>query len=237
MNFNKSTILRIMNDIVDFNENKPEGIYLYVNKKEITKQYALIIGPENTPYFGGFFFFEIIYPDDYPKKSPQVKFLTIDKKVRFNPNLYEDGKVCLSILGTWQGPSWTPVMNIRLVLDSIRSLLGSFPIQNEPGFENTKPDDVKSIEYNQYLIYNTYKIAILDVVNEKFDILFGYFKNEIESEMKKNRKKLYDDLLSYESIYGKVEVDNRIYFMKKTKLDFTTLLENVKLYINKHFEI
>ena len=188
MNFNKSTILRIMNDIVDFNENKPEGIYLYVNKKEITKQYALIIGPENTPYFGGFFFFEIIYPDDYPKKSPQVKFLTIDKKVRFNPNLYEDGKVCLSILGTWQGPSWTPVMNIRLVLDSIRSLLGSFPIQNEPGFENTKPDDVKSIEYNQYLIYNTYKIAILDVVNEKFDILFGYFKNEIESEMKKIEK-------------------------------------------------
>lgn len=234
MNSNKSTLMRIMNDIVDFNENKPEGIYLYIDKKDITKQHALIIGPENTPYFGGFFFFEIIYPKDYPKTSPQVKFLTIDKKVRFNPNLYEDGKVCLSILGTWQGPSWTPVMNIRLVLDSIRSLLGSFPIQNEPGFENTKPDDVKSIEYNQYLIYHTYKIAILDVVNEKFDILYGYFKKEIESEMKKNSKKLYDDLLSYESIYGKVEVDNRIYFMKKTKLDFTTLLENVKTYIAKN---
>jgi len=234
MNFNKSTILRIMNDIVDFNENKPEGIYLYVNKKDISKQYALIMGPESTPYFGGFFFFEILYPEDYPKTSPQVKFLTIDKKVRFNPNLYEDGKVCLSILGTWQGPSWTPVMNIRLVLDSIRSLLGNFPIQNEPGFENTKPDDVKSIEYNQYLIYNTYKIAILDVVNKKFDKLYGYFINEIESEMKKNSKKLYDDLLSYESIYGKVEVDNRIYFMKKTKLDFTSLLENVKIYITKN---
>jgi len=223
-----------MNDIVDFNENKPEGIYLYVNKKDISKQYALIMGPESTPYFGGFFFFEILYPEDYPKTSPQVKFLTIDKKVRFNPNLYEDGKVCLSILGTWQGPSWTPVMNIRLVLDSIRSLLGNFPIQNEPGFENTKPDDVKSIEYNQYLIYNTYKIAILDVVNKKFDKLYGYFINEIESEMKKNSKKLYDDLLSYESIYGKVEVDNRIYFMKKTKLDFTSLLENVKIYITKN---
>ena len=25
-------------------------------------------------------------------------------KVRFNPNLYNDGKVCLSILGTWAGP-------------------------------------------------------------------------------------------------------------------------------------
>jgi len=241
-----SSIRRIMTDIVDFNENKPDGIYLYIDKKNITKQYALIIGPENTPYFGGFFFFEIIYPinytdkfgkkkEDYPKSPPDVNFLTIDKKVRFNPNLYEDGKVCLSILGTWQGPSWTPVMNIRLVLDSIRSLLGSFPIQNEPGFENTKPDDIKSIEYNQYLIYHTYKIAILDVVNKKFDVLYNYFTKEIDEEMKKNRKKLYDDLLSYESIYGKVEVDNRIYFMKKTKLDFTSLLENVKKYISDNF--
>jgi ubiquitin-conjugating enzyme E2 Z len=210
-------------------------MYLYVDKKNIKNQYALIIGLEGTPYFGGFFFFEIKYPDDYPKNSPSVNLLTIDSKVRFNPNLYENGKVCLSILGTWQGPSWTPVMNIRLVLDSIRSLLGSFPIQNEPGFENTKPDDIKSIEYNQYLIYNTYKIAILDVVNKKFDVLYNYFTKEIDEEMKKNRKKLYDDLLSYESIYGKVEVDHRIYFMKKTKLDFSSLLENVKKYISDNF--
>jgi ubiquitin-protein ligase len=60
-----SSIRRIMTDIVDFNENKPDGIYLYIDKKNITKQYALIIGPENTPYFGGFFFFEIIYPINY----------------------------------------------------------------------------------------------------------------------------------------------------------------------------
>jgi hypothetical protein len=28
--------------------------------------------------------------------------------VRFNPNLYINGKVCLSLLGTWSGPSWNP---------------------------------------------------------------------------------------------------------------------------------
>lgn len=26
--------------------------------------------------------------------------------VRFNPNLYQQGTVCLSLLGTWGGPSW-----------------------------------------------------------------------------------------------------------------------------------
>ena len=223
-----STIMRIMNDIVDFNENKPEGIYLYINKKNIMKQYSLIIGPEGTPYFGGFFFFEIDYPTDYPKTSPSIKFLTIDNKTRFNPNLYESGKVCLSILGTWNGPSWTPVMNIRLVLDSIRSLLGAFPIQNEPGFEQTKHDDIKSIEYNQYLIYHSYKIAIIDVLNNKFEFVSQFFKKEIETDFEKNKNILLNDLLSYESIFGKAEVENRIYFMKKMKLDFTTLLENFK---------
>lgn len=224
-----SPLMRIMNDIVDFNENKQDGIYLYIDKKNIKKQYSLIIGPEGTPYFGGYFFFEIKYPDDYPKTSPEVKLLTIDNNVRFNPNLYQDGKVCLSILGTWTGPSWSPVMNVRLILDSIRSLLGQYPIQNEPGFENTKPDDIKSMEYNQYLIYHTYRLAIVDVINNKSGYLYTYFKKEIEEEFNKNKSILHNDLLSYENIYGNTEVENRIYFMKKSKLDFTELVKNFNI--------
>ncbi len=39
----------------------------------------------------------------------QVQFLTTGAgRVRFNPNLYNCGKVCLSLLGTWSGPSWDP---------------------------------------------------------------------------------------------------------------------------------
>ena len=224
MNTN-TTLMRIMHDIVDFNENKPDGIFLHIDKKNIRKQYSLIIGPEGTPYFGGFFFFEIIYPDDYPKVSPLIKFLTINNNVRFNPNLYKCGKVCLSILGTWQGPSWSPVMNIRLVLDSIRSLLGEYPIQNEPGFENVKPDDISSMEYNQYLLYHTYRLAIIDVLNNKFSTYSELFKNEIESEFKKNKQKLLEDLLSYESIYGNSTIESRIYFLKKCKLEFKEVVE------------
>jgi ubiquitin-conjugating enzyme E2 Z len=224
---NKSTIMRIMNDIVDFNENKPDGIYLYFDKKNIKKQYILIMGPKDTPYFGGYFFFEIEFPNNYPESSPIVNFLTIDNDVRFNPNLYEKGKVCLSILGTWEGPSWSPIMNLRLILDSIRSLLGEYPIQNEPGFDKVKPDDIKSIEYNQYLIYHTYRLAIVDVLNNNFPYS-KYFEKEIKLEFEKNNKKLLEDLLSYESIIGKSEVDSRIYFMKKSKLDFPKLLANFK---------
>ncbi len=49
---------------------------------------------------------------------PQVQSLTTGGgKVRFNPNLYDDGKVCLSLLGTWHGPSWDPAMSTILQVD------------------------------------------------------------------------------------------------------------------------
>jgi len=227
MNSNKS-VMRIIQDVYDFNNNKPEGIYLYIDKKNLMKQYALIIGPSDTPYFGGYFFFEIEYPQNYPQNSPKINFLTVDSYVRFNPNLYENGKVCLSILGTWSGPSWTPVMNIRLILDSIRSLLGSYPIQNEPGHDNIKPAHIKSIEYNQYLIYHTYRLAIVEVLNDKYKDLSDKFSKEIKNEFEKNKKKLEEDLLSYEQIYGDSMVgdneENRVYFMKKSTLPFSKLI-------------
>ena len=153
--------------------------------------------------------------------------LTINNKVRFNPNLYQCGKVCLSILGTWTGPNWKPIMNIRLVLTSIISLMGEYPIQNEPGFENTKPDHISSIEYNLYLIYYTYSIAIIDVLNEKYKKWSNYFKDEIKLEFNKNYNKLKDDLLSYQQIHGRVPISKQIYFMEKEEiLDFNVLLEN-----------
>lgn len=62
--------------------------------------HALITGPFDTPYEGGFFYFLIRCPPDYPIRAPRVKLVTTGGgRVRFNPNLYKNGKVCLSILG------------------------------------------------------------------------------------------------------------------------------------------
>jgi ubiquitin-conjugating enzyme E2 Z len=232
MSINKSS-LRIVNDLSDFNENKPEGIYLYINKKNFYKNYALIIGPKNTPYFGGYFLFEIIFPKDYPKNPPSVKFLTINNSVRFNPNLYENGKVCLSILGTWSGPKWRPVMTLKLVLLSIQSLLGEYPIQNEPGFATTEPTNKLSMNYNSYIIYNTYKLGIIDILKGKFKKYTKYFKNEINEEFRKNYNQLNNDLLSYIVSLNEVYFEKIIYFLpEKNTLDFKKLhkdFEKIKL--------
>ena len=65
---------------------------------------------------------------------PKVKNLTTGGgSVRFNPNLYNDGKVCLSLLGTWAGPGWDPAMSSALqVLVSIQSqVMTALPWFNE----------------------------------------------------------------------------------------------------------
>ncbi len=69
---------------------------------------------------------------------PSVKFLTTGGgSVRVNPNLYADGKVCLSLLGTWAGPGWVPgTSTLSQVLISVQSqIMCDTPYANEPSFE------------------------------------------------------------------------------------------------------
>ena len=61
-----------------------------------------IEGPVGTPYEDGLFLFDVHFKDNYPKKPPLVHYISYCKG-KLNPNLYEDGLVCLSLLGTWDG--------------------------------------------------------------------------------------------------------------------------------------
>ena len=62
----------------------------------------IITGPKDTPYHNGIFEFHAYLPDGYPSTVPEVLLCTTNGGTfRFNPNLYANGKVCLSLLGTW----------------------------------------------------------------------------------------------------------------------------------------
>ena len=99
----------------------------------------MITGPQDTPYANGCFLFDVYLPSEYPNVPPKVNLMTTGKAtVRFNPNLYNCGKVCLSLLGTWSGSageSWDPKVSSLLQLAvSIQSLIFvSEPYFNEPG--------------------------------------------------------------------------------------------------------
>ncbi|KAL8804570.1 MAG: hypothetical protein Q9182_002485 [Xanthomendoza sp. 2 TL-2023] len=110
----------------------------------LTDVQALIIGPKGTPYEGGLFEFDIVCVEQYPVEPPCVRIVTTGQgQVSFNPNLYANGKVCLSLLGTWDGPpesKWQPHKStIASVLVSIQSMiLCDNPLENEPAFQNIR---------------------------------------------------------------------------------------------------
>ena len=55
---------------------------------------VLITGPSDTPYANGCFVFDVFFPAEYPQGPMLVNLMTTGQgTVRFNPNLYNDGKV------------------------------------------------------------------------------------------------------------------------------------------------
>jgi len=91
---------------------------------------CLIMGAKDTPYANGSFMYDIYFDDNYPQKPPKCQLTTTGHGVvRFNPNLYSCGKVCLSLLGTWTGQSlenWDPKISTLLqVLVSLQAIIMS----------------------------------------------------------------------------------------------------------------
>ncbi|KAJ8251685.1 hypothetical protein GJAV_G00224010 [Gymnothorax javanicus] len=160
-------VLRIKRDIMSIYKEPPPGMFVVPDPHDMTKIHALITGPFDTPYEGGFFLFLFRCPPDYPIHPPRVKLITTgNNTVRFNPNFYRNGKVCLSILGTWTGPAWSPAQSISSVLISIQSLMTENPYHNEPGFEQERhPGDSKN--YNECIRHETLRVAVCDMLDGK----------------------------------------------------------------------
>jgi ubiquitin-conjugating enzyme E2 O len=116
---------------------------------------AVILGAQNTPYHDGLFVFDIYLPPGYPNTPPQTHYHS--GGLRLNPNLYENGKVCLSLLNTWTGQGtevWNPsTSSILQVLVSIQGLvLNAKPYFNEAGYDRqvgTAEGEKNSILYNE----------------------------------------------------------------------------------------
>ncbi|KAJ3157760.1 hypothetical protein HDU89_000138 [Geranomyces variabilis] len=87
-----------------------------------------IIGPLGTPYEGGYFLATLKFPQDYPFNPPSFTF----HNNFYHPNVYADGKLCISILhapgedemsGETAAERWNPTQSVESILLSIISLL------------------------------------------------------------------------------------------------------------------
>ena len=206
-------IIREIKELEESRENlESNGIYYYYDDNDINNIYAMIIGQEGTPYEKGFYFFKFTFSKNYPFQEPLAKYYTqgylnysgqkTHFLIRFNPNLYTCGKVCLSMLNTWKGDGWTPALSIIKVMLAIQTLvLIDYPFRNEPSFENSHVTILK--KYNDIIEYSNIKIAvikmILDTPNQ-----FIYFKEIMEKFFLKNIE-----------FYRKLVLDKNDYYNSK----------------------
>mmetsp|Transcript_92359 Transcript_92359/g.232860 ORF Transcript_92359/g.232860 Transcript_92359/m.232860 type:complete len:447 (+) Transcript_92359:117-1457(+) len=131
----------------------PDDIHLRLYGDRMDIMRAALVGPKNTPYADALLFFDIHLSPNYPLVPPSVKFWSFGERI--NPNLYESGLVCLSLLGTWSGSGtevWCPRKSTVLqVLVSILGLvLVEEPYFNEPGYEKTRGTAQAEVHARQY---------------------------------------------------------------------------------------
>ncbi|KAL1476193.1 hypothetical protein MTO96_036693 [Rhipicephalus appendiculatus] len=163
-------VLRVKRDIADIARDPPPGIYVAPEENDVTRMYALIVGPSDTPYEGGFLLFHIVCPHEFPIEPPRVQFLTTDAgRLTLHPNLYPSGNVSLSILGTCmgpQGPQWSPVQSLCSLLVSIQSLLTDDPFYDHPlnGDEPRETYREAANNYKVYVRHEIVRVAVCDVV-------------------------------------------------------------------------
>ena len=64
-----------------------------------------ILGPKDTNYKGGLFNLQIIFPDNYPNKKPEIRFITpiYHLNVKFSVGGSQPlGHICVSTLNEWK---------------------------------------------------------------------------------------------------------------------------------------
>ncbi len=230
------TVKRLLKDVRQIIKHPlvENGIYYCHDETDMLKGYAMIVGPSDTPYFGGYYFFKFTFPYDYPYSPPTVKFMSNNGTTRFNPNLYRNGKVCLSILNTWEGDKWSACQSIQTVLLALCTLLNEAPLLNEPGFTRNEPDFLKyqmSIEFVNidYTIFDLLNLS-LNNIPEPFEIFYPYMKEHfiknynkirefIENKKDNNNNNgcIFVDVykmttcISYKKLYAKLEFTKTLF--------------------------
>ena len=117
---------QIREEFYELNKNPGANLGItvgLVNEDNIFEWRVTLMGPKDTSYRGGVFILRVSFPENYPDKAPEVRFITPIYHVNVNPQKSDMegaeplGHVCISTLNWWR-----PEYKIKEVLTNIFGL-------------------------------------------------------------------------------------------------------------------
>ena len=118
---------RVMKEHRIMQSSLPDGIFVRTWEARLDLLRILIVGPSDTPYELAPFVVDLHFNATFPTSPPDAFFHSWTGGLgRINPNLYEDGKICLSLLGTWDADERNEAWSSKrsTVLQILVSLMG-----------------------------------------------------------------------------------------------------------------
>lgn len=190
-------LLKELQRLTTEQHNKPllENDYLVTfDDSDLTKVYVIIKCPQDSLYKHKFIRLNFDIPHDYPHQPPKVSFVNYDG-VRINPTLYEDSRVCATILNTWPSlesasknklEAWTSSFGIETIILTFFSFLDNKPYT----LEANAPDNES---YNSYVLHQGWYTCLIRYLEMK-DKQPELFTTFISNYLLTNVGSIIDDL-------------------------------------------
>jgi ubiquitin-protein ligase len=168
------------NQLKAYNKDILDGLDLIEDESNSLKILFTLTGPKETPWEDCIMHGYVLCPENYPFGPPSIVFSTKTN----HPNIYKDGKVCLSILNNKQDETgyfqqselWTPALDLRCIFLCIINLF------NEPNLES--PADLDAC-----ILYRNNIKKFTQTVRKLFEDDLENFNNktiDINMEIKNN---------------------------------------------------
>ena len=144
-------IKRLQNEFKQYLKEPSTHYSLSPDNTNFLKWNIILLGPPETIFEGGSFRCQLEFTKDYPNKPPKFRF--IDDL--YHPNIYPDGRVCMSILHEgidvfgYEDISerWNPSHSVNSILMSLLLIL------TNPNFESPANIDASKLwrdNFNEY---------------------------------------------------------------------------------------
>lgn len=158
----------LRNQLKELSKNPVDGFSVgLVDDSDIFQWQVMIEGPPGTLFEGGLFPAVLKFPKDYPNRPPEMFFTTPSF---WHPNVYPDGKVCISILHEAKedvfnqqealSEKWRPILGVESILVSVVSML------SDPNFDSPANIDA-SVQWRKD--YDGYKKRVRKMVRDSIE--------------------------------------------------------------------